>query len=238
MPTFSQIMRRLGLVVALAATLLVVSSPAASSPELDTASTVTEDVWVFGDSIAAGTWLQPGEGWVDQLDTQLGGRVRNFAIGGQAVAFSAPGLPRMDDTVKEALQSQSPTPKAIVFAGGINDFIQSDDSASATRWAVFNLNSWIGANYPSVQLYVMTTTPYRSDATYAVALSGRRAQYNDWVRAQFGPYGQVIDSGDLLTAGATYADIRYYLDPLHPNAKGAPVLTDGVRNALYLKGVA
>lgn len=200
-----------------------------------------QPIWVFGDSIAFGSWLaNPAtQSWPAQLDARLGPgqQVRNLGVGGQAVAYPDSGE-RMDAYVLRVLAS-TPTadlPRAILFAGGINDLIHAYDVAP-TRFAVFNLGNTIANSYPSVKFLPMTLTPYRADASYADALSVRRNDYNTWARAQYGPSAQIIDSGDLLTAGATYADIRYYTDFLHPDADGAGILAHGIGDVLVQKGL-
>lgn len=228
--------------LALLAALTVVLSitPASAAPVVPPAAAaqqaISPPVWVFGDSVPAGTWLAPEEGWVDRVDNSVDGGIWNFAVGGTSVAF---GANRIDARVKASLQQYpNQLPKAIILDGGRNDFIQSDNGVGDLRWAVFNLDSWLAANYPSIKFYVMTVTPYRSDAGYAETLSLRRSNYNTWVRAQFGPSGRVIDAGDLLTAGSTYADIRYYRDFIHPDAEGAEIVAHGVGDFLAEKGIS
>jgi lysophospholipase L1-like esterase len=229
--------RRLGMVLAVVTTLLVTPAWLVGGGQAAAAS--SSRVWVFGDSVAAGTWLQAPatESWPARLDAQMDAEVQNFAVGGQAVAYSAPGLPRMDDTVKATFAANAPErPEAVVFAGGINDMIRSPD-VGPTRTAVYDLGGWIGQNYPGVRFFAMTVTPYRADAWYAQPLSERRTRFNAWERAMYAPSGQLVDTGDLLTAQTIYADSRYYSDSLHPNAEGAAVLAHGVYEALAEQGI-
>lgn len=231
---------RAGAVLALGLGLLTV--PAAAADEPTSQGTPAPVVWVFGDSIAAGTWLDdpPTQSWPAQLDVLLGPgtQVRNFGVGGQTVAYDQPGGQRMDDLVRQTL-SLTPSdqlPDVIVFAGGINDLIRAADTG-ATRWAVFGLSTWVAANYPTVDFYVDTLTPYRSGDPYSDPLSSRRADYNAWVRAQYGPAGRLIDAGDILAAGATYADVRFFRDQVHPNARGAAIYADAVATILVERGL-
>lgn len=202
---------------------------------------MTADIWCFGDSITYGTWLaNPGtESWPGQLDTLLGGgRVRNLGVGGQAVTYADPGGESMVAFCRRVITSTavSERPATIIFAGGINDMVRATD-VSPTRFAVYELGGWLGTNSPGTRFLVSTITPYRGGAQYAAPLSERRATYNTWVRDMYGQSGQLMDTGDLLTAGATYADVRYYLDTLHPNARGAGVLADGMHSLLKEKGI-
>lgn len=198
----------------------------------------TPRIWAFGDSITAGTWLAnpSAESWPARLDAMLGGgQIFNLGVGGQAIAYADPGGMRMDDHVKSSvLAHPNDGPQIIIFAGGINDMIRNGD-ISNTRWAVYDLANW--AESRGIKFYVHTITPYASTATYAETLSGRRAEYNTWVRAMYGPSNRIIDVGDLLTAGPTYVDARYYLDHLHPNAAGAKIYAEGVYNQLKIKGI-
>jgi len=199
-------------------------------------------VWTFGDSITAGTWLaDPGtQSWPSRLDALLGDgvQVRNLGVGGQAVAYADPGGKRMDAWVLESLAAVPAVerPAVVLFAGGLNDMIRNTD-VGPTRQAIFELGNRIASWYPTVRFLVMTITPYRSDAGYAVPLSERRATLNAWIRAQYGPAGQLVDTGDLLTAGATYADVRYFLDHLHPDEEGTAILAHGVHDQLKEKGL-
>lgn len=207
------------------------TTPATTTAEAAPPPAAPPTVWTFGDSITAGTWLAdpPTQSWPAQLDALLGPgqQVRNLGVGGQAVAYADPGGERMDAYVLRMLASvpASERPSLVLFAGGINDMIWAGD-VTATRTAVFNLGNTVQGRYPGVTFRPLTITPYRSDAGYADPLSGRRSSYNAWARAQYGPW--LIDAGDVLTAGATYADPRYYLDPLHPNAAGARELAQAV----------
>jgi lysophospholipase L1-like esterase len=84
----------------------------------------------------------------------------------------------------------------------------------------------------------LTLTPLRTDHTSdPVVLSSRRATYNTWARAQYGMAQQLVDVGDLLCAGGTYADPRLYVDGLHPNLAGANVLAAGVFAVLRGRGL-
>lgn len=223
-------------------TLLVALLVGGSQPTATGSDDPTPSVWVFGDSIAAGTWLaDPAtQSWPAQIDELMGPgqQVRNLAVGGQAVAYSGPGLQRMDEYVLQTLAATpaAELPRVIVFAGGLNDFIRAYD-VGPTRWAVYQLGTTIAATYPGVAFLPTTITPYRSDSGWLVALSDRRAQYNAWARDMYGQAGQLIDSGDVLTAGA-YADPRYYGDALHPNAGGAEAIADTVYTVLSQKGLA
>lgn len=206
---------------------------------------MTRLFWTFGDSITAGTWLADpaSQSWPGQLQQRLGSAatVRNLGVGGQMVAYADPGGERMDAYALRMLAAAAaagqPLPDAVLFAGGLNDLIRATQPGD-TRWAIFNLGATIASTYPGVRFLPMTVTPYRSDAGYAEALSTRRAELNTWMRAQYGLAGQLLDTGDLLTAGATYADVRWYLDGLHPNADGAGILAHGVHVLLQGKGLA
>lgn len=198
-------------------------------------------VWTFGDSITFGTWLADpaSQSWPARLDELMGPgvQVRNLGVGGQAVAYGdCAGCERMDALVRRKLAATpaAELPRVIVFAGGINDMIRATD-VSPTRTAVYDLGVWIAQNYPGVKFFVTTLTPYASDATYAGPLSERRATYNAWVRAMY-PGGSLVDVGEVLTAGPTYADPRYYLDGLHPDAEGAGLYADGVFAVLKVRG--
>lgn len=203
----------------------------------------TAPVWVFGDSTAAGTFLEdPGtQAWPAQLAGMTGcGPVRNLGAGGMAVAFESPDVPRMDAYVKDTL-THTPAgqlPRLILFAGGLNDLIRSL-TMDETRWAVFNLGGWMAQNYPAVRFLPMTLTPLRSDHQPAPAavLSTRRDTFNTWARAQYGQAGQLVDCGDLLCAGATYADPRHMHDSLHPDISGHAILAAGVFAVLHGRGL-
>lgn len=221
------------------------AEPMTPTPPPLTPAAPSLPVWVFGDSIAYGTWLaDPGtQSWPAQVDERMGPgqQVRNLGIGGQAVAFGQPDVPRMDSYVRETLLATpaDQLPATIVLAGGVNDLIRSDNSMWDTRLAVFNLVLWIGYTYPQVEVVVATLTPMLAvHPWWAPTLSFRRDVYNTWARAQWGPSGQLLDVGDLLTAGSTYADVRYYVDSLHPDVEGAAVLAHGAFDVLSQRGAA
>lgn len=204
---------------------------------------MTARLWVFGDSIAAGTWLAdpPAQSWPAQLDAMAGGGlVRNLAIGGQAVAFDGgPALPRMDQLVKDTLLATpaAELPQLLLFAGGTNDLIRTA-TMDETRWATYGLGVWVLQNFPTVKFLPMTITPLRTDhGASPIALSDRRAIYNTWARAQYGQAGWLMDTGDLLCAGATFADVRWFADSLHPNVDGAGILARGVHTVLTGRGL-
>ena len=51
----------------------------------------------------------------------------------------------------------------------------------------------------------------------------------------YGPSGQLIDSGDILTAG-DWADIRFMADSLHPDAEGAEQFAHGIGDVIEERG--
>lgn len=226
------------LLAIVAATAVLVPTSAASAP-----ASAPVPVWVFGDSIPAGIWLaDPAtQSWPAQLDTALGAgqQVRNLGVGGMAVAYTDSASPqRMDRYVLDQLAAvpADQLPRVVLLAGGINDLIRSTD-VGPTRTAIYDLVNRIGQLYPSVRVQVLTLTPYRSDAGYADPLSQRRATVNTWLRAMYGPTGQLVDVGDILTAAPPYADVRFYVDFLHPNAAGDAQLADGVLQMLTQRGL-
>lgn len=238
-------MRRTGwaLVPALVAALLVGGS-GHGQPRAAAAAAPQIPIWAFGDSITAGTWLaDPGtQSWPAQLDERLGAgqQVRNLGVGGMAVAYDdCAGCERMDNYVLRQLAAvpAAELPQVVLFAGGINDMIRATDPAP-TRTAIYNLAYSVTSRYPAVQFQVMTITPYRSDAAYAEQLSGRRATLNSWERAMYAGSGQLVDTGDILTAGATYGDVRWFVDSLHPDADGAAMIAHGVADVLRERGLA
>lgn len=223
--------------LALAATL----SPASSA-----ASGATERIWVFGTSIewGVGTDDPATLSWPARLDDMLGGgQIRNLAVGGSAMAHPVEGQLQMDDHIKnEVLAHPYDGPQTVIIGGPINDLIRAAD-VSPTRWDVYNIVNWLQAR--GIRVLVMTITPFTSSHIPSPdALSSRRADYNTWLRQMYGPYGQLIDSGDVLTAGATFGDERAFADSLHPDASGEDgfdgtlAIAQVVRDVLQNRGYA
>lgn len=209
---------------------------AALLPASSTASAATEPIWVFGTSIewGVGTNDPTTESWPARLDAMLGGgRIRNLAVGGSSMAYPVDGQQQMDDLVKaEVLAHPSDGPATVIIGGPINDLIRAVD-VSPTRWDVYNLVSWLQER--GITVFVATITPFTTAHIPSPdALSARRVDYNAWLRQMYGQYGQVIDYGDVLTAGGTFGDPRAFRDSLHPDASAG----DGIDGTLALAQVA
>lgn len=210
-------------------------------------------VAVFGDSIAAGTYLPSSEAWPQVVAAQLGITVENLGVGGSLIHNPSPEIPNRA-LLKNAIASAvtewaGNVPNAAVILCGANDMVEHAPEApypsnlhstEYPRWElVYAIAQLHTAGVPNV--YIVTLTP-RAEGTLTDAnptwpgiLNGRTMSFNDWVRA--GYPGHHID-----TRGA-FGDIRSGLgntaffvgDGLHPNALGHKAIADRVTPFLRTK---
>lgn len=211
-------------------------------------------VVVFGDSIAAGRYLDnPSDAWPALL-AKRGVTVENRGVGGSILHNASPSIPNrlmINDAITAAINEwNGNAPKYAIMAGGANDIVEHQTASYPSdltseehpRWELVYMSQRLRAAGVQTILYV-TLVP-RSEGTITDAyptwpgiLQARTASFNAWLRAGFP--GSVIDTrghfGDLRSG---LGNTAFYIgDGLHPNALGQRVIADRVAAALTARGL-
>ncbi len=237
----------LGGVVALAAGAALSRGTAASGATTDTPilmnqTTQTQDVWVFGDSIVAGTWLpNPArDSWVSRVNERIGGErcqeIANYGIGGKTLlSYPSANLVGLVSTAPPEVAAAVSKPRLVIISIGINDLMDTADQAAMAKGFTRLRRALLAAGAGEVMF--TTILPYghgsaQPDAWLPI-LDARRNTVNDWLRATWQPQGLLIERDGLLEAPfSPYLDDRYQVgDGLHPNQWGAFILADAINLA-------
>ena len=210
---------------------------AAASPLLALkAEAVAPTVMVLGDSIVWGNNLPvpARDCWLGRVNERIGGAtctaLTNRGLGGICLNY----YPTLNNTTymgKWGPQQVAAAPPDIAIVScGVNDLMVTADMGPIV-WGFYNLNTALfqaGAK----QVLFTTILPYghgwAQPDGWLPALNDRRDQVNNWMRAMWGPRGQLIERDAILEVQYTpYMDARYALpDGLHPNAWGALLLAN------------
>lgn len=195
-------------------------------------------VWVFGHSIPYGTWLQPGEGWVDRLRQLRKGRgvddtIRNFAAGGAAL-HSPGGDPNLirAQVVEALVQHLEERPDICLIDAGTNDLV-THDNLDPSKYAAIEIDVMLQAVCP--ERIWMSILPLGLGAAHRDTdlpnLRVRRDNWNAWLLAMR-PNFTVADPGWILHPDNTGEPPSWLLlDGLHPSKEGALLVAsvmDGV----------
>lgn len=206
-------------------------------PTLMNASEQTQDVWVYGDSIVAGTWLpNPArDSWVARVNERLGGEncqeIANYGMGGKTLlSYPSADLVGLVTTAPPEVAAASTKPRLVIISIGVNDLMDTAKQGAMEKGYTKLRSALLQAGAGEVMF--TTILPYghgtaQPDAWLPI-LDARRNTINEWMRATWRPLGLLIERDGLLEASKSpYMDPRYQLsDGLHPNQWGAVILAD------------
>ncbi len=199
----------------------------------------TQDVWVFGDSIVAGTWLPlpARDSWVARVNERLGGEncqeIANYGIGGKTLlSYPSAGLVGLVTTAPLEVAAATTKPRLVIISIGVNDLMDTANQGAMERGYTKLRTALLQAG--AGQVMFTTILPYghgeaQPDAWLPI-LNARRDVANNWLRATWNPAGLLIERDGLLEApGSPYMAAKYQVgDGLHPNQWGALILADAI----------
>ena len=216
---------------------------------MDTISSITPtdatpappNIWIFGDSIVAGSsgLINPAiDCWPTRLNARLVGDqvapvVTNHGIGGATVM--AGGTVDLSTYVPNFVSSQTIKPSLIILSAGANDVFQTANMG-ALEWAMFTLFGNASAAGNGCPVFWTTLHPVCAGslvpAGWVPALTQRIQAVNVWLHTMY-PHNLI----DFWTAEAQpdntgYANPLYKADGLHPNQWGALRCSDAVNLSL------
>jgi lysophospholipase L1-like esterase len=209
-------------------------------PILMNQTSQTQDVWVFGDSIVAGTWLpHPArDSWVSRVNERIGGEhcqeLANYGIGGKTLLnYPSANLVGLVSTAPPVVAAAASKPRLVIISIGTNDLMDTDSQEAMAQGFTMLRTSLLDAGAGEVMF--TTILPYgigsaQPDAWLPI-LDARRNAVNDWLRATWKSQGLLIERDGLLEAPfSPYMDDRYQVgDGLHPNQWGALILADAIK---------
>lgn len=191
-------------------------------------------LWAAGDSITYGNGTRVAS-WPHRLGERLAGYLQadvavvNKGRGGTGVLLTLGG----QEPLKTWLPAQvaaAPTPPAVVvILDGVNDLVGLNTSdIGQLNQAVYALVGTLGAAGVH-RVFVATITPFRAGsalpAGWIPTMTQRRTVYNSWIRAMYGPTGQLLDIGDTIAGpDGLLLPVFDSGDGLHPNDAAAAVL--------------
>lgn len=216
------------------------------------------NLWVFGDSIAAGGWLaDPSQGWVGDLAASLPNtEVTNYSVPGMAFHECCTTKAVILDAVKAAFTKARAEnllmPDVVMVAAGTNDVIGHELGAPA--WSGKNLYyseyaATLVAAYLRAQgvtrilwntIYPFAasnpTPPYPGYvlASWVPSLMDRLTSFNIWLTAMYG--SSVINSEWVLVDWSCWCrgSSRWFLDGFHPNEAGHAQLAWAIQRSAGL----
>ena len=171
---------------------------------------------VFGDSLAAGYGLPPGEGFSERLGEWAAERWEGVSVENAGVSgdTTAGGLARLDWTL-------TPPPDAVILELGANDALRGIQP-SETR---ANLDAMLAR---------------LGEAEVAVLLAGMLAPRNmgeDYVRAFEAIYPELAEAHDVILLpffleGVAAEPALNQADGIHPNAAGVAIMVENIKPAV------
>jgi len=180
------------------------------------AQAATIRILAFGDSLTAGYGLDPGDGFVPQLEAAL--RARGYDVrvldGGVSGDTSAGGVDRLDWALADK-------PDLAIVELGANDMLRGIDPASV-RANLDKILARLGQEKIPTLLAGMRAAPNLGPA-YAAAFD---AIYPDLAKAHGVPLYPFFLDGVALVAALNQPDGK------HPNAEGVKVIVERITPAV------
>jgi lysophospholipase L1-like esterase len=209
-------------------------------------------IWAFGDSITAGSWLpHVSDCWVSRVNLRIGGdgcaAITNKGVGGLMLHPGASTWATLEPVVRAALAA-GPAPTSVITLIGTNDLTTHDFRAMPDPMSLENSKQAMIAVDVLLQVagvkkrlwctilprgpraaQTSTTLPTAQPDGWLPELETRRKSWNAWMRAMWGPKGQLIDLDGVLGEDANGMVTQpLLLDGLHPNAWGALLIADAM----------
>lgn len=197
-------------------------------------------ILVLGDSIMAGTWLtDPGR---DSIISRLSNRLSLAGTPAEMAMFAVGGA-QLDDprgstnvvaTQVAAAQASGLSFDASICLAGTNDLVNHDMAGlEASKWASIEADVALQGMGISVRLWLTVLAMGRGSSHpdgWLPDLLSRWRMFTEWQRAQWVPYGQLVDMAGVLhedSSGQVPDAFGYLLlDGLHPSKYGALDIAD------------